>query len=415
MEFDIFKLADGAKQQVAGILASEAVDRDNEVFDYDGSKKFFEKWAQDLFNATKKTAAPGEESYGNVRLMHGKQTVGKLVKIVFDDVKKTIWGIAEVTDGKTWEDIRKGVYSAFSIAGKLVHTVWKAGKKWITVQPLEVSIVDYPANPDTTFDWARGACFAKFAASEVVKTTKEPTFPPDATLTETPEFPKVDTEGNLSHNNLSQAENEKQERAMEQLTEIQKSVKNEVEKAMKSLHGHFAAMKSATASHAEQMNSLCDKCMKMAGDPAAFSGSETSGGQKEGEGSSTAATDTAVKAAQTEEEKAEKVARKAEKAAFRKSISDAISTLTSEVKTLKDGAVAKVASVVGDRTDLAETGKKAETEKAARVAEDKENQDLARKAWKGAGTDLYGDEARAAQNELYKRCVKIAPAVPVQR
>ena len=154
---EISKLADAAKQEVAGILASQSVDRDGEVFDYDRSKAHFQTWSDNLKAATSKIAGEENASLGNVRLMHNRQTVGKLTSIVFDDEKKTIWGIAKITDSKIWSDIQKGVYSAFSVAGNLVSSVWKAGRKWITVEPLEVSVVDYPSNPDTTFQWARGA------------------------------------------------------------------------------------------------------------------------------------------------------------------------------------------------------------------------------------------------------------------
>jgi len=178
MDLDISKLADGTRHEVAGLIASQAPDRDGEVFDYEGSKKYFQAWSDNVRDATSKTAAPGEESLGNVRLMHGRQTVGKLVKIIFDDVKKCIYGVAQITDEGVWNDIQKGIYSAFSVAGKLVSSFWKAGKKWITVDPVETSIVDYPSNPDTTFQWARGAgvslCVAKFSGETALEPVAVP-------------------------------------------------------------------------------------------------------------------------------------------------------------------------------------------------------------------------------------------------
>lgn len=151
----VWKVSNAEQQEVAGILASESLDRDGEVFDYDKSKKYFQAWSQSIHAVTSKIAGEENASFGNVRLMHGKQTVGKLVDIKFDDVKKTVWGIAKVTDSKTWEDIKNGVYSAFSIGAKLVSSVMKSGKRWLTVNPMEVSIVDYPANGDAVFQWAK--------------------------------------------------------------------------------------------------------------------------------------------------------------------------------------------------------------------------------------------------------------------
>ena len=169
---DVQKLADSSKQEVAGLITSQSVDRDNEVFDYDQSKQYFEAWSRNIHDATSKTADPGEESYGNLRRMHpqkGLIVVGKFTKIEFDDSSKAIYGVAKITDTETWDLVRKGVLSAFSVAGRLISAVKRAGKRWLTVDPVEVSIVDYPSNPDTTLQWAKGSgielCVAKFAGT----------------------------------------------------------------------------------------------------------------------------------------------------------------------------------------------------------------------------------------------------------
>lgn len=163
------------RQEVAGLLASPALDRDDEQFDYDGSKKYFQQWSDAVHAATLKTVGEDNASVGNVRLMHTKQVAGKLIDIKFDDAKKSVWGIAKITDSKVWQDIKSGVYSAFSVGANLVNTAYKEGKKLLTISPVEVSVVDFPSNPDTTFDWIKGtvtaAAVAKFAGS---------TIPPDA-------------------------------------------------------------------------------------------------------------------------------------------------------------------------------------------------------------------------------------------
>jgi hypothetical protein len=166
------------RQEVAGVIASSALDRDDEVFDYENSKPYIKAWSDAVHAATVNTVGEDGASLGNVRLMHTKQVAGKLIDIKFDDAKKVVWGVAKVTDPKVWQDIKSGVYSAFSVGANLVNAAYKDGKKHLTIKPVEVSIVDYPANPDTTFDWIKGTAsyVNKFAGSAI---------PPDAPVEQT--------------------------------------------------------------------------------------------------------------------------------------------------------------------------------------------------------------------------------------
>jgi hypothetical protein len=365
--------------------------------------------------------------------------VGKLVKIIFDDVAKSIWGIAKITDDKIWDDIRKGVYSAFSVAGKLVRSVIKAGKTWITIQPLEVSVVDYPANPDSTFDWARGACFAKFANPAYAPDAVPPQEDPAPPLAEQPEpkdgLPAVRTgepdtqEG--KHDSEPPATTIADEEAMEE--EIHPGIHAEVEARLTSkkklpdspigakemndtekpaaekaaaekaaevekagrlaLHDHFASIKAAATAHAADMghtkcvkhagavHDLVDKCMKLAGAPAFDAEEERATPEHSTSGTPA---DTEVKAAKAEIEK-----------------------LAGEVKELKTKLeaaekAAKAEPVVGDPAKAVPTG--TDVEKAAALKKETEaTNEIAKAAF---GIDKDGRRTIAdpkAMSDLYYR------------
>jgi hypothetical protein len=166
---------DEAKREVWGTLTQEIGDRDDEVFDYESSKPFFEEWSKNVSDAT------DGKSLGNVREMHQPMAAGKLIALSFDDGKLIVKGGVKVVDDAAWEKCREGVYSGFSMGGRYV-------KKWpdpknpkltrFTADPYEVSLVDYPAVPTATFDLvkANGATevrkFKKVAARDDVSASE---------------------------------------------------------------------------------------------------------------------------------------------------------------------------------------------------------------------------------------------------
>ena len=136
-----------ADRTVEGIIASEAVDRSGEVFDYEKSVPHFKNWSESIAKAT------DGKNLGNVRAMHGKVAAGVTKALNFDDAAKQITVKAEIVDENEWEKVRKGVYTGFSIGGKY-------GSKWedpvLKAQryeaiPSEYSLVDLPCNPDAQF------------------------------------------------------------------------------------------------------------------------------------------------------------------------------------------------------------------------------------------------------------------------
>lgn len=139
---------DEAKRQVTGVIASEDPDHANEVFDYETSKPYFEKWSNEMHKAS------GGKSVGNVRAMHSNVAAGGLSEIVFDDLAKTITVTADIVDDNEWNKVLKGVYTGFSIGGKYLKKWADAMNKSLkryTGMPSEVSLVDVPCNGGCSF------------------------------------------------------------------------------------------------------------------------------------------------------------------------------------------------------------------------------------------------------------------------
>ncbi|SEJ55886.1 hypothetical protein [Frateuria terrea] len=154
---------DEAQRTVTGVIANEALDRSGEVFDYDSSKPLFEKWSTGIAKAT------DGKSVGNVRVMHSPAVAGVVKQLDMDDDAKAISVCAKIVDDNEWNKVLEGCYTGFSIGGSYARK-WKGddGLQRYTADPVEVSIVDLPCNPDAQFSVikADGAEeLRKFAAS----------------------------------------------------------------------------------------------------------------------------------------------------------------------------------------------------------------------------------------------------------
>jgi hypothetical protein len=169
---------DEAKRQITGVIANESVDASGEVFDYDTSKPFFQKWSD------KVSKASDGKSVGNVRAQHGSIVAGRLTDITFDDVAKSITVTSDIVDDNEWTKVQKGCYTGFSIGGKYEKKwddVVKSAKRY-TANPTEVSIVDLPCNDDATFEFVGKAGspeMRKFLKPE--DTTAKPAAPMEMT------------------------------------------------------------------------------------------------------------------------------------------------------------------------------------------------------------------------------------------
>jgi hypothetical protein len=141
---------DEARRTVIGRAIEEVVDKSDEIFDYATSKPFFEAWSKSFSDVTE------GKSLGNLRAMHGKIAAGKLTGITFQDASKAIDIEAKVVDDAEWAKVLEGVYTGFSIGGKYVgdrktEKVNEKDVKRYTADPAEISLVDNPCVPTSTF------------------------------------------------------------------------------------------------------------------------------------------------------------------------------------------------------------------------------------------------------------------------
>ena len=134
--------------------ADETPDIDDEIFDYKTSKPYVEAWSDTSAETTK--SAGQAVSYGNVRAQHGaagaQNAAGTICEpIEFNDSKKRVSLRIKVVDSDAITKVQEGVYRGVSIKGRLVGKKWRDGKYYrYTVDPVEFSLVDKPANPSAT-------------------------------------------------------------------------------------------------------------------------------------------------------------------------------------------------------------------------------------------------------------------------
>jgi phage head maturation protease len=159
---------DKEARTVAGYATTEAVDKQSEIVDYGASKAAFKEWA------------------GAVREMHNPIAVGKAIEIIPDDETKSVYVKAYISKGAedTWTKVKEGILTGFSIGGntldKSVQIIKDAdsGKDRqitrITKYRLnELSLVDNPANPESTFTLVKMADDGTLQQTEVVEDTQK--------------------------------------------------------------------------------------------------------------------------------------------------------------------------------------------------------------------------------------------------
>jgi len=144
---------DEQKRLVYGRATQEVPDYAKEVMDYQSSVPQFRQWSA---AAKDRSSALGPDglSLGNIRQMHQPIAAGKVTEINFDDLEKAIDIGTYCQDDDTWNKIRMGVLTGFSVGGEY-------GKRWpdpqnprlmrYTAIPSEISYVDNPAVPTAKF------------------------------------------------------------------------------------------------------------------------------------------------------------------------------------------------------------------------------------------------------------------------
>lgn len=143
---------DVEKREVWGTLTQEIGDRDKEIFDYAGSKPFFEAWSGKVSKLT------DGKSLGAVRAMHQPISAGKIIAMDFDDELLKIGIGTKIVDDAEWDKVQQGCYTGFSAGGTYVKK-WKdpkdAGLTRFIADPYEASLVDWPAVPTATFEMVK--------------------------------------------------------------------------------------------------------------------------------------------------------------------------------------------------------------------------------------------------------------------
>jgi hypothetical protein len=140
---------DVEKREVWGTLTQEVGDRDKEIFDYAGSKPFFEAWSEKVSKLT------DGKSLGAVRAMHQPISAGKIIAMDFDDAALKIGIGTKIVDDAEWDKVQQGCYTGFSAGGTYVKKWKDAADKGLTrfiADPYEASLVDWPAVPTATFE-----------------------------------------------------------------------------------------------------------------------------------------------------------------------------------------------------------------------------------------------------------------------
>ena len=146
----IITKADSKQKLIYLTASSEKKDEQNQIMDYDKSKPYFEQWSNAFAENT------NGKSYGNVRLQHNTLSpIGKIAEpLIFDDINKTIQAIVKVVDDKAWDMVEEGVLTGASIGGRYVgkqtYDSTMQGYRYV-VNPIELSLVDKPCNPDSQF------------------------------------------------------------------------------------------------------------------------------------------------------------------------------------------------------------------------------------------------------------------------
>jgi phage head maturation protease len=152
---------------IEGQATSEAVDSYGTIFEYESSKKAFQRWMQ----------------RGNIREQHDpKKAVGKALAVEFDDANRAIFVRARISKGArdTWEKILDGTLSGFSIgvpsATAKTRYIDRAGKSvpcYYDHELAELSVVDAPGSPLCDIAIARADGFITDVVEDIVEETQE--------------------------------------------------------------------------------------------------------------------------------------------------------------------------------------------------------------------------------------------------
>ena len=153
-----FTKKDDEKHEVHGYASSETLDSQGEVVEKEAIIKALPGYLGDPDPIT------GRFLFGNLREMHQPSAVGKTVHAKVDNKGLFIKG--KVVDKDAWEKVKEGVYTGFSIGGRVLEQVKNRIK---AIKLSEISLVDRPANPDALFSMVKIDDKGKITESQVNK------------------------------------------------------------------------------------------------------------------------------------------------------------------------------------------------------------------------------------------------------
>ena len=153
-----FTKKDDEKREVHGYASSEKLDSQGEVVEKEAIIKALPGYLGDADPVT------GKFLFGNIREMHQPSAVGKTIQAKVDNKGLFIKG--KVVDKNAWEKVKEGVYTGFSIGGKILEQVKNRIK---AIKLSEISLVDRPANPDALFTMVKIDDKGKITESQMNK------------------------------------------------------------------------------------------------------------------------------------------------------------------------------------------------------------------------------------------------------
>jgi hypothetical protein len=118
---------DKTQRMVWGYASTPTLDLDDEIVDIDAIK----------------AALPQYMQWRNIREMHQPSAVGVAKEAAIDE--KGLYIGAKIVDDEAWKKVEAEVYKGFSIGGR---TLVKDGNHIKSLELIEISLVDRPANPD---------------------------------------------------------------------------------------------------------------------------------------------------------------------------------------------------------------------------------------------------------------------------
>lgn len=142
---------DEDQRVVIGRATVEEIDSQGEVVSFEASKAAFETWTKQFEKAT------DGESLGNIREMHQSWAAGKVTAWDAEKQDKSILIATKIVDDDAWLKAKERVYTGFSIGGNPTEEGIEEfdGQKVNVIRAydlVEVSLVDNPASPSSTFN-----------------------------------------------------------------------------------------------------------------------------------------------------------------------------------------------------------------------------------------------------------------------